>query len=921
MNGKSLVMKLILCISGSLFAVWFIYITISTYLFNREQQNEFDLRIERLATLRVKLNNHLFAGAERDVKTLAKYYVTNSHIPFSRQITDPRTSCYFPFSAANDTQQHKDSDVAFLQMYGSVEQTYYLDSFIINPKFGVSLLTSAHSTEDFMHFRKKNLHSLMSLSCDRGVIWGDTEYIPGKGWVIPVASCDANGVLPGLVLRLDNMLYYNDPIANHDFNVWLDSHNHQLPFSPHLPDEILSHLNNLQDGWNEIPGYRVFRRQLEGPGWQQFILYPEENILKQTFQQALARMPVALGSLLLLATMLFSFLHLNLARPLRDFIHTIHNTGPQSLSVRLPADRNDELGEIARAYNLLLDSLHEQYNALESRVTERTQELMIAKQNAERANRRKSEHLTTISHELRTPLNGSLGAMELLSSTSVDAHQRHLIETVIQCSSSLLDIINNLLDFSRIESGNMSLHISSTSLLPFLDQAMQTIQGPSQKKGIKLSTFVGPGVPLKLDIDGVRLRQVLVNLLGNALKFTDTGCIRLTVNAAQEKIIYSVSDSGMGIHLADQQFVFKPFYQGQDTTQGTGLGLTIACNLAAMMGGRLILESEPGHGTCASLELPFSQQYDNDIPFFAATLEAPVHLHTQLTAWGITPLTGVGNGLLNGAELCFLPSLLYKTIRKSLGDQQPGEEARVPVQPWRLRILLVDDAATNRDIISMMLATLGQDVDLAEGGQQALQAGRAQAYDMVLMDIRMPEMDGVSCAKQWREDGEIVDPECMIIALSANASGDEKIRCKAAGFAHYMTKPVRLGHLANAISLATEFQLSRNIALRAQDMALGQPLLTLTHEGIRNKVVSSVINQLQELETISNNPTHAGELIHKMKGCFGQAGLESLEKYAAELENSIRKGECIQKKQIVQMKQMLKQAMEAITSFAPSHFK
>ncbi len=901
--------------------VWLIYITISTYLFNREQQKEFYSRIETLATLRSKLNNHRFSGAERDVKTLAKYYVTNSKISFSRQITDPRTICYFPFSAANDTQQHKDSDVAFLQMYGSVEQTYYLDSFIINPKFGVSLLTSADSTKDFMNFRKKNLHSLMSLSCDKGVIWGDAEHIPGKGWVIPVASCDANGALPGLGLRLDNMLYYNDPIANHDFNAWLDSHNHQLPFSPPLPDKILSHLNNLHDGWNSIPGYLVFRRQLEGPGWQQLILYPEENILKQAFQQALACMPVALGSLLLLATMLFWFLHLNLARPLRDFIHTIHNTGPQSLTARLPADRNDELGEIARAYNLLLDSLHDQYNALESRVAERTQELMIAKQNAERANRRKSEHLTTISHELRTPLNGSLGAMELLSSTSIDAHQRRLIETATQCTSSLLDIIKNLLDFSRIESGNMSLHISSTSLLPLLDQAMQTIQGPSQKKGIKLSTFVGPGVPLKLDIDGVRLRQVLVNLLGNALKFTNSGSIRLTVNAAQGKIIYSVSDSGKGISQEDLRSVFKPFYQGQDTTQGTGLGLTIACNLAAMMGGRLILESEPGHGTCASLELPFSQHYDNDIPFFAATLEAPVHLHTQLTAWGITPLTGVGNGSLNGTELCFLPSLFYETIRKSLGAQQPGEETRVRVQPWRLRILLVDDAATNRDIISMMLATLGQDVDLAEGGQQALQAGREQAYDMVLMDIRMPEMDGVSCAKQWREDGEIVDPDCMIIALSANASGDEKNRCKAAGFAHYMTKPVRLGHLANAINLATEFQLSKGIALRAQDSALSQPLLTLTHEDIRDKVMSSVMNQLQELETISNNLTLAGELIHKLKGCFGQTGLKSLEKYATELENSIRKGDYIQKKQIEQMKQMLKQAMEAITSSAPSHFK
>ncbi len=315
------------------------------------------------------------------------------------------------------------------------------------------------------------------------------------------------------------------------------------------------------------PGYLLLRSELKGPGWQQVILYPTSGVLKRSFNIVAAQLPLALTNLLLLAMMLFWLLHRHLARPLWDFVSIIEKTGPGTLSARLPENRHDELGSIARAYNLLLDTFHEQYDNLENIVAERTRELTIAKQQAEQANKRKSSHLTTISHELRTPLSGVLGALELLQLTPMSDKQSQLSNTASQCTLSLLSLINNLLDFSRIESGQLSLHVEDTEILPLLDQAMQTIQGPGQSKGLTLKTFVGHQVPLIFEVDGTRLRQILVNLLGNALKFTDKGAICLSVKRSNDFLIFAVSDSGRGIALADQKAVLSLFSRARDTAQ------------------------------------------------------------------------------------------------------------------------------------------------------------------------------------------------------------------------------------------------------------------------------------------------------------------------------------------------------------------
>ncbi len=278
----------------------------------------------------------------------------------------------------------------------------------------------------------------------------------------------------------------------------------------------------------------------------------------EALKPALYQLPFALAILLLLTSVLSLLLRYYLAIPLWNFINIIGATGPQAMEPRLPINRIDELGHIARAYNNLLDTLNEQYDTLEMKVKERTLALAEAKRAAEQANRRKSDHLTTISHEIRTPLNGALGAVELLQNTPLDAGQMRLAETAHQCSLSLLAIINNLLDFSRIESGQMTLSLEKTALLPLLDQAMLTIHSQALSKSLALSTFISANIPLELELDTLRLRQILVNLLGNAVKFTPQGRIQLRVRRQNQTLCFTVEDTGCGIDVQHQQTIFQP---------------------------------------------------------------------------------------------------------------------------------------------------------------------------------------------------------------------------------------------------------------------------------------------------------------------------------------------------------------------------
>lgn len=217
-------------------------------------------------------------------------------------------------------------------------------------------------------------------------------------------------------------------------------------------------------------------------GWSLVTLYPYGNLHNRILKIILQQIPFTLTALVLMTSAFCWLLHRSLAKPLWRFVDVINKTATAPLSTRLPAQRLDELDSIAGAFNQLLDTLQVQYDNLENKVAERTQALNEAKKRAEQANKRKSIHLTVISHELRTPMNGVLGAIELLQTTPLNIEQQGLADTARNCTLSLLAIINNLLDFSRIESGHFTLHMEETALLPLLDQTMQTIQGRRKAK-------------------------------------------------------------------------------------------------------------------------------------------------------------------------------------------------------------------------------------------------------------------------------------------------------------------------------------------------------------------------------------------------------------------------------------------------------
>ncbi|WP_145525949.1 two component system sensor kinase [Yersinia rohdei] len=921
-NSSSLVTRLTLLLGITLTAIWLISIATTAFFSYEDTRQRLINELTLMASLRADLSNYQFEGAERDASSLISrqsHYQTSWRFAMPLQENNDNKNILFNSVSCHTLQDKHDLQVT--QAYATSGQTYYLDSFTINQKEGITIFKPQQVSREYLNQRRKELLLLPIFPTHNNIFWGMPTYAPQSGWHVSVATCDQAGSLTGFSLKLNELVDNNQPIEQRDINLWLDKQGDLLPFSKNnIPSnqlhEILSQLKQIQlhDGWQQTPDYLVLRTQLTGPGWQQLVIYPRIGFAWEAAKPALHQIPFAFAILLLLTLILFLLLRYYLAIPLWNFVNIIGATGPQAMEPRLPVKRMDELGQIARAYNNLLDALNEQYDTLEMKVKERTLALAKSKQAAEQANHRKSEHLTTISHEIRTPLNGALGAIELLQNTPLTSAQQRLAETARQCSYSLLAIINNLLDFSRIESGQLALAQERTALLPLLDQAMLTIHSQVSNKPISLSTYVSAEVPLELELDSQRLKQILINLLGNAVKFTQQGNISLNVEHKDQQLCFMVEDTGCGIDLQHQQTIFHPFIQTSDHGQGTGLGLTIADNLARMMGGNITLHSQPNKGSRFTLILPLCGTVPAKL--FKGEFAAPQSLHIQLSTWGINCLPSNNKSLnlppafLSDKELCYLPGRLYTKVKNYLADKSPPNlhqqviKQHLPVQPWQMNILLVDDAETNRDITGMMLQQLGHQVTLAESGETALRIGLAQRFDLVLMDIRMPNMDGLTTTRHWRNDAMNRDSRCMITALSANASSDEKIKAYQAGINNYLPKPVSFCQLAEVLDLTAQFQLERGITLSPQ-ISIPKPLLNLEDEELRLKLSQSLQELLQQ---IRNSLTHVPTLsdhLHTLKGCAGQAGLDALQDAVIELEIAIETQEIITQQDITRLEDLI----------------
>jgi signal transduction histidine kinase/DNA-binding response OmpR family regulator len=436
--------------------------------------------------------------------------------------------------------------------------------------------------------------------------------------------------------------------------------------------------------------------------------------------------------------------------------------GTLDISERLASLGHDEIGELTRWFNVFLDGLQAKAQAEE--------ELRRAKDAAEAANQAKSAFLASMSHEIRTPLNGILGMTSLLLGTPLNAEQRDSAETIRRSGDGLLSIINDILDFSKIESGRLELESVAFDLREAVGTTLELFTPQAAAKQLNLVYTPDPELPPWIVADPTRLRQVLANLIGNAIKFTSqgqvvvtAGCDRPAQDSTQVEIHFAVRDTGIGIPPERMSRLFQSFSQVDASTTrrygGTGLGLAISKRLCELMGGRIWVESEVGRGAT-----------------FHFAIKAQRHLAQP---------AGVDTD--DGAQ-----------VNRS-SPAQPLPLAARPARGNRpLRILVAEDNATNLRVALGMLARLGYHADVAANGLEAVEAAKHVTYDVILMDVEMPEMDGIEATRRIRQEGDVTHRPC-IIAMTAAAFSEDRARCLAAGMNDYVSKPVRFERLVAAL--------------------------------------------------------------------------------------------------------------------------